>query len=102
MLLALLGALLGLVGEVLSLQPVGRGYPQSQHRDKSGSRMQVAPPNFTEYWVVRIEHPLLISKYSWSGMEIEKKMLARRVCHLTESAARTHAEALVKISGGVV
>ena len=64
--------------------------------------MRVAPAVGTKYWYVDIEDDELTSSDFWDNAKQDNQLLKLGICHLTEAAAREHAEALIKVSGGVL
>ena len=64
--------------------------------------MRVAPAVGTAYWVVAGYYPDLAQFVVWNNGACDISRLKRGLCHLPEAACRTHAEALIKVSGGVL
>ena len=64
--------------------------------------MRVAPAIGTDYWVAGISGIHSVYLDVWSGDSLDLMYLKRNLCHLKEAACRTHAEALIKASGGVL
>ena len=64
--------------------------------------MQVAPALGTKYWFIDFYGAKIVAPFFWNADTTDNRLLKFGVCHLTEAAAREHAEAIIKVSGGVL
>ena len=64
--------------------------------------MRVAPAVGTEYWFVVTVYIDFTDFHTWVDDEEDNRLLKLGICHLTEADCHTHAEALIKVSGGVL
>ena len=71
------------------------------HRDVP-EPMRVAPAVGTTYWRVHFFCQELFLLHFWQNDTADNRFLKFGLCHLTEAAAREHAEALIKVNGGVL
>ena len=64
--------------------------------------MRVAPAVGTTYWLVHFYCQELSLLRFWQNDTADNRFLKFGLCHLTEAACRTNAEAIIKVSGGVL
>ena len=64
--------------------------------------MRIAPEVGTKYWYISFYDVGGVSACFWCGSKTDNQLLKLGTCHLTEAAARTHAEAIIKNNGGVL
>ena len=64
--------------------------------------MRVAPAVGTPYWCMNFYSEEMAASISWKNEESYHRLLKLGICHLKEADCRTHAEALIKVSGGVL
>lgn len=60
--------------------------------------LRVAPEEGTTVWGAALTNPAIVFSLAWSNCSANKRILARGLLHLTEAAARAHAEALLALS----
>lgn len=58
--------------------------------------------NGEQYFVVALTLPQYVMTACWCGDTFDANRLKRGLVHLTEEAAKQHAKALIKLSGGTV
>jgi hypothetical protein len=60
------------------------------------------PKNGTRYYSPEIESPTLVESYLWENHSFDNTVLNHNILHLDKESATKHAEALIKVSGGIV